>query len=400
MNHLIKLSNRSYYNNFFSIHVNNGKRIWQGIKQIVQINPQVNQSISKIVLENCEITDPKAKANAFNNYFANIGGNLASSIPGASKTVNEFMAPPMCDSLFLCPVTEDEIQLEIAKPQTGKAVGPSSIPISILKILKSELAGPLQVIFNTSFLTGIVPDKFKLAKLIPVFKKGSQTNLSNYRPISLLIVFNKLLEKLMFNRLADFLEKRHLIYNKQFGFRLHHSTDHAVLSIIDQVQKAIEDRDYPCGIFLDFRRAFDTVNHNILLSKLEFYGIRGVVKDLSTSYLRNRMQMMSLASVNSDIQPVYCGVPPGSVLGPLLFLIYINDFHNCSELLDSHLFADDANLFFKHKGINILENEINSELANVHIWLSANKLSLNIEKSNLSFFIQSKNEFPRRLYYL
>ena len=204
----------------------------------------------------------------------------------------------------------------------------------------------------------------------------------------------------MFNRLADFLEKRHLIYNKQFGFRSHHSTDHAVLSIIDQVQKAIEDRDYSCGIFLDFSKAFDTVNHNILLSKLEFYGIRGVFKDLFTSYLRNRMQMMSLASVNSDIQTVCCGVPQGSVLGPLLFLICINDFHNYSELLDFHLFADDASLFFKHKDINILESEINSELANVHNWLSANQLSLNIEKSNLSFFIQCKNEFPKRLYHL
>ena len=178
MNHLTKLSNRSYYNNFFSNHVNNGKRIWQGIKQIVQINPQVNQSICKIVLENFEITDPKAKADAFDNYFANIGGNLASSIPGASKTANEFMPPPMCDSLFLCPVTAGEIQFEIAKLQTGKAVGPSSIPISILKILKSELAGPLQVIFNTSFLNGIVPDKFKLARVMLVFKKVSQTNLT------------------------------------------------------------------------------------------------------------------------------------------------------------------------------------------------------------------------------
>ena len=112
------------------------------------------------------------------------------------------------------------------------------------------------------------------------------------------------------------------------------------------------------------------------------------------------MQTVSLGSVNSDIQTVCCGVPQGSVLGPLLFLIYINDFHNCSELLDFHLFADDASLFFKHKDINILESEINSELANVHIWLSANQLSLNIEKSNLSFFIQCKNEFPKRLYYL
>ena len=138
--------------------------------------------------------------------------------------------------MFLSPVTADEVQLEIAKLQTGKAVGPSSIPIPFLKILRSELAGPLQIIFNKSFLTGIVPDKFKLARVIPVFKKGSQTNLCNYRPISLLSVFNKLLEKLMFNRLVDFSEKRHLIYNKQFGFRSHHSTDHAVLSIIDQVQ--------------------------------------------------------------------------------------------------------------------------------------------------------------------
>ena len=125
------------------------------------------------------------------------------------------------------------------------------------------------------------------------------------------------------NRLADFLEKRHLIYNKQFGFHLHHSTDHAVLSITDQVQKAIEDHDYPCGIFLDFSKAFDTVNHNILLSKLEFYGIRGVVKDWFSSCLRNRTQTVSIDSVNSDIQTVFCEVLQGSVLGPLLFLIYI-----------------------------------------------------------------------------
>ena len=123
MNHLIKLSKRSYYNNFFSIHVNNGKRIWQGIKQIIQINPQVNQLINKIVLGNCEITDPKAIANAFNNYFANKGANLASSIPSASKTGNEFIPPPICDSLFLCKVTADEIQLEIAKLQLVKLWG-------------------------------------------------------------------------------------------------------------------------------------------------------------------------------------------------------------------------------------------------------------------------------------
>ena len=161
------------------------------------------------------------------------------------------------------------------------------------------------------------------------------------------------------------------------------------------MQKAFEDRDYSCGIFLNFSKAFDTVDHNS--GQQRCCGIRGVVKDWFTSYLRNRMQMVSLGSVNSDIQTVCCGVPQGSVLGPLLFLIYINDFHNCSELLDFHLFADNASLFFKHKDINILESEINSELANVHIWLSANKLSLNIEKSNFVIFHPVQKRIPKQV---
>ena len=153
-----------------------------------------------------------------------------------------------------------------------------------------------------------------------------------------------------------------------------HSTDHAI--IIDLIQRAIDCQEFSCGIFLEFSKAFNTVNHNILIEKLNYYGIRGVIKDWFTSYLTNRYQHVSLGQTKSELQPVSCGVPQGSVLGPLLFLVYINDFSNCSEILDFHSFSDDANLFCKHKNLKVLEPKVNNELVNICTWLSANKLSL------------------------
>ena len=152
------------------------------------------------------------------------------------------------------------------------------------------------------------------------------------------------------------------------------------------IQHAIDCQEFSCGIFLDFSKAFDTVNHNILIEKLDYYGIRGVTKDWFTSYLTNRYQYVSLGQTESELQPVSCGVPQGSVLGPLLFLVYLNDLSNCSEILDFHLFADDANLFYKHKNLKVLESKVNNELVNIHTLLSANKLSLNIDKSNFVIF--------------
>ena len=271
-----------------------------------------------------------------------------------------------------------EIENEISKLKSGKATGPFSISIDILKLLKSALSFPLTILFNTSFLSGTVPHDLKLANVIPVFKKGSQTCLSNYRPISLLSIFHKLLEKLMY--------KHNVLYDKQFGFRSKHDTDHAILSIVDKIQKAIEERNYSCGIFLDFSKAFDTVNHKILLSKLEHYGIRGIANDWFKSYLTDRQQVVMVNNVTSEKCGLTSGIPQGSVLGPLLFLLYINDFHYSSELFDFHLFADDANLFCENESLQILQNRINSELINIHTWLSANKLSLNIEKSNFILF--------------
>ena len=259
-------------------------------------------------------------------------------------------------------------------------------------LIKEHISIPLATIFCCSISSSTLPDKFKIASVIPVHKQGSQLILNNYRPISLLSIFNGLLERLVCRRLKDFITKHNLLYEKQFGFRSNHSTLHAVLSIIDKIQNAIEDGNYSCGIFLDLSKAFDTVNHQILLQKLEYYGIRGMANDWFKSYLDNRKQFVSMGGVKSDMLGITCGVPQGSVLGPILFLLYINDFHNCSKILDFHLFADDSNIFYTDKKLSKVESCINSEIKCVSTWLCANKLSLNIEKSSFVIFhpIQKK----------
>ena len=199
-------------------------------------------------------------------------------------------------------------------------------------------------------------------------------------------IFNILLEKLVYRRLTSFLEHTKVLSDCQFGFRPKHSTIHAILLIIDKIQKAIESRNYSLGIFLDLKKDFDTVGHKIVLKKLKFYGIRGVPNTWFASYLSNRKQFVSIADTNSDFQSLICGVPQGSVLGLLLFLIYINDFENCSTLSHFHLFADDSNFFLSNKNIRVLEDNANSALIEVSEWLNTNKLSLNVEKSNHVIF--------------
>ena len=229
LNHLLKISKRKYYNNVFE-NTNNSKKIWKGVKQIVHFKPQISTKQIKLRLDDCEITGSVEVANAFNSYFSSIGNDLARTIPSVGKNPKDYLHNCIQCSFFIVPTTSSEIEDEISKLKSGKSTGPFSISVGILKLLKTVLSKPLEIIFNNSFSSGIVPSDMKLANIIPVFKKGSQTCLSNYHPISLLSGFHKLQEKLMYNRLINFLENHDSLCDKQFGFRSKHNTEHAILS--------------------------------------------------------------------------------------------------------------------------------------------------------------------------
>ena len=205
---------------------------------------------------------------------------------------------------------------------------------------------------------------------------------SNYRPVSLLSCFSKILERLVFNRCIDYINAKNILNDKQFGFRPKHSTNMAIAQLVDKINSAVETNETTIGIFLDLSKAFDTIDHNILIYKLEHYGFRGIVKEWFKNYLSNRIQYVSYNDCNSDFKEVVCGVPQGSILGPLLFILYVNDITYTSDVLDFILFADDTTITYSHKDINDKIDLVNKELKEVSNWFKANKLSINESKTN------------------
>ena len=225
----------------------------------------------------------------------------------------------------------------------------------------------------------------KISKVCPIHKGGPESDFGNYRPISVLPSFSKIFEKLIHKRLSDYLEKLNILTQSQYGFRAHHSTAMALLDFYDNVD-AIDNKKYSIGIFVDLQKAFDTIDHGILLNKLYYYGIRGVPLKWFQNYLHDRKQFVTLNGVASDYLPVHCGVPQGSILGPLLFLIYVNDIVNCSNLLHFIIFADDTNMLFSANNLEDLITIVNTELHKLSIWFKANKMSLNLKKTNFILF--------------
>ena len=230
-------------------------------------------------------------------------------------------------------------------------------------------------------MTGVFPSILKIEKVVPVFKKDSKLDYSNYSPISLLSNIEKILEKFMYKRLFTFHDNKNIIYDLQFGFRQQYSTSLALINITENIKKALDDGNIGCGVFVDLQKDFDTVDHQILLEKLNNYGIRGVSNDWFKSYLSNRHQHVSINGYESGLAAINCDVHQGSVLGPLLFLLYLNGLNQAIKSCKVHHIADDTNLLFLSNSTKKLNKHASADLKYLVNWLNANKILLNVKKS-------------------
>ena len=387
----IRFAKQSFFRAQVEEHKSNSDKLWNQLKTL---GYKSKSNASSIVLDKdgTKVFDPFSVASIFNQFYSTVASDLVSKLPmpsglfdTSSYAFRSFYRrlSGSSTSFTLSPVSRGFILKQLRSLNPHKAIGLDGISPRLLRDSADAIMEPVSHIINISILTETVPASFKQAKVVPLFKKGNRSDPGNYRPVSVLNVLSKVLERAVQNQLSEYLTKKNILSSHQSGFRSRYSTDTCLIHLSDYVKNEISNGNFVGMVFLDLRKAFDTVNHVILLSKLSAIGVSSV--SWFQSYLGDREQCVEVSGRRSDFLNMSCGVPQGSILGPLLFLIYINDL-SISVNCGLSLYADDSALIYAHKDPKLIGEHLSLQLTSCQRWLIDNRLSLHVGKTEAILF--------------
>jgi hypothetical protein len=397
-NKLIRTQKKLFYSNLLEKNMNNPRKTWQILNSFTGKAPKTTEILDLVINGNI-ITDSKEISTNFNNHFSTTAEDIVSEIPETELSFRSYLSEP-CNTSFNLPSIVGVTLIDCVKNlQNKKTIDNLGLCTSFIKSVIYEITVPLVHIFNLSFQTSIIPHQFKVSRTVPVFKGGTRedrANMNFYRPIGLLPVFSKIMEKLVCSSLTGHLENNNLLYIHQYGFRKNHSTVHPMLHFLNQVAVATNNDEFSLAILCDLQKCFDVLDREILLSKLEHYGVHGAALNWFKEYFKGRRQFTVVNGELSEPAQSSLGVIQGSILGPILSSIYLNDMANCTSLL-LYLFADDSKCFKSDKDLANLIRTVNLEFHKLCTWMRANRLKLHPDKTKFMIFCNKQKKIDLEL---
>lgn len=386
---LIKTAKIQFYTRELDKHTNNTKRLWDCVKNICGSGTKRGNSVAKVRRKNGTITENKQSiAETFNRHYVQYSQELSSKIDRVDYVDR---IQHLNESLFFAPLIEPETIQMINRLKNNKSPGLDGIKSHTLKEIKNEIAAPFTFVINRILESGIWPTCFGTGVIQPVFKSGDPLDVVNYRPITLISNLAKVAEMVVKNRIVNFLDKHNILSDRQFGFRGARSTQDAIAHITSEIYSNVDKNKPTMCIFVDLAKAFDTVNHDILVEKMRKYGFRGAANSLIRTYLHNRSQCVRIDGILSSSEAVTCGIPQGTVLGPVLFNLYINDLLMMETRGDIISYADDTAVVYQEESWEKLKETAENDFLSILSWLNRNQLTLNSFKTTFLCF----SSYPR-----